>query len=181
MKVTPLNDLNTLFMVEDIYPADLLAECQQQNINTLPWEALGEGVYSQAETPRRMLICNEPSPFAKLDNCIRAHIPIIKEITGKSISNCCTRVWADYPGYTVSKHLDNTDGVYITLQAYLNDGDVELGTHFSNSPTGEYQHAIPYKSNFGYIMVNTDYNFHGMTRPVPANFIRLISYTWFYT
>lgn len=182
MKITPLNEHNTLFAVENIYPAELLVECQKQDIDNLPWEPLGAGIYTQAQTPRRMLICDKPNPLAMLDDYIRAHIPAIREATGKSISNCCTRVWADYPGYAISKHLDNAEGVYLTLQAYLNIGDIELGTHFSNSNVDEeYQHAIPYLPNFGYIMVNTDYNYHGMIKPVPENFIRLSSYTWFYS
>jgi len=179
MKITPLNEFNTLFKVEDVYLAEVIADCQQQNIDTFPWEPLAAGsIYSHANTTRRMLISEPPNVFATLNGYVQALIPEITEITGKSISNCCTRVWADYPGYTVSKHLDN-DGIYISLQVYLNEGDETLGTHFSNSDVGLYQHAIPYRPNFGYIMVNTSYNFHGMIRPVPDNFIRLSSYTWF--
>jgi hypothetical protein len=179
MKITPLNEFETLFKVEEVYPAEIIAECQQQDINSISWEPLGEGVYSQAATPRRMLVCESPNVFSKLDNYVRDLIPAIRDITNKPISTSHTRVWADYPGYAVSRHLDNIEGVYITLQVYLNEGDETLGTHFSNSPVGMYQHAIPYRPNFGYIMVNTDYNNHGMIKPVPDNFIRLSSYTWF--
>ena len=178
MKITPLNEFNTLFKVEDVYPTDTIIECQQQDIDSIPWEPLGEGIYSQAATTRRMLICNPPNVFATLNEYVQTLIPTIQEITNKPISHCDTRVWADYNRYAIPRHLDNS-GVYITLQVYLNKGDEELGTHFSNSMIGNYQHAIPYRPNFGYIMVNTDYNFHGMIKPVPDNFIRLSSYTWF--
>lgn len=179
MKITPLNEFNTLFKVEDVYPAEVIADCQQQNIDTFPWEPLAAGSrVHQANTPRRMLISEPPNVFATLNGYVQALIPEIKNITGASISGCSSAVWADYPGYNIARHLDN-DGVYITLQVYLNDGDDELGTYFSNSMEGTYQHSIPYRSNFGYIMVNTDYNFHGMIKPVPKDFIRLSSYTWF--
>ena len=178
MKITPLNEFNTLFSVEDLYPRELIAECQQQDIDNFRWEPLGDGVYTQVDTPRRMLISESPNVFSKLNDYVRTLIPEIQALTDKSITTADTRVWADYPGYNISRHLDN-DGVYITLQVYLNDGDDELGTYFSNSMEGTYQHSIPYRSNFGYIMVNTDYNFHGMIKPVPKDFIRLSSYTWF--
>ncbi len=178
MKITPLNEFNTLFSVEELYPQDLIAECQQQDIDNFPWEPLGAGIYTQFDTPRRMLISESPDVFSKLNDYVRTLIPEIQNLTDKPITTADTRVWADYPGYNISRHLDN-DGVYITLQVYLNDGDTELGTHFSNSMEGAYQHAIPYRSNFGYIMVNTDYNFHGMIKSVPEDFIRLSSYTWF--
>ena len=179
MKITPLNEFNTLFSVEDVYPQELLAECQQQSIDTIPWEPLGDDTYTQYDTPRRMLICESPNVFAKLNEYVTTLVPEIQLVTNKPITTADTRVWADYPGYIIPRHLDNTK-IYITLQVYLNDGDTELGTHFSDSIDGTYQHAIPYRSNFGYIMVNTDYNFHGMIKPVPDNFIRLSSYTWFY-
>jgi hypothetical protein len=179
MKITPLNEFNTLFSVEDVYPQELIADCQQQDINNFRWEPLGDGIYTQVDTPRRMLISESPDVFSKLNDYVRTLIPEIQALTDKSITTADTRVWADYPGYNISRHLDN-DGVYITLQVYLNEGDTDLGTYFSNSIDGAYQHSIPYRSNFGYIMVNTDYNFHGMIKPVPDNFIRLSSYTWFY-
>lgn len=179
MKITPLNEFNTLFMVEDVYPSNVIDECIQQDVANMPWEPLGDAVYSQADTPRRMIISEKPNVFATLNDYISELIPEVREITQQSISHSHTRVWADYPRYDVPRHLDNKDGVYITLQVYLNNGDIELGTHFSNSNRAPYQHAIPYKANFGYIMVNTDYNFHGMIKPVPKDFIRLSSYTWF--
>lgn len=179
MKITPLNEFNTLFSVENVYPQELIDECQQQSIDDVPWEPLGAGIYTQYDTPRRMLVCESPNVFTKLNEYIKTLVPEIQSVTNKPITTADTRVWADYPGYTISRHLDNTEGVYITLQVYLNEGDTDLGTHFSNSMDGSYQYAIPYRPNFGYIMVNTDYNFHGMIRPVPNNFVRLSSYTWF--
>lgn len=178
MKATPLNQHNTLFMVEDVYPQEVINLCQNQEINLLDWEALGDDVYSQADTPRRMIVCEKPNIFATLNDHIIDLIPQIRELTNKEINAACTRVWADYPGYTISRHLDN-DAVYITLQVYLNTGDESLGTRFANNMTAPYEHTIPYRPNFGYLMVNTDYNYHGIVGRVPDNFIRLSSYTWF--
>jgi uncharacterized protein (DUF2249 family) len=60
MKITPLNEFNTLFSVEDVYPQELIADCQQQDINNFRWEPLGDGIYTQVDTPRRMLISESP-------------------------------------------------------------------------------------------------------------------------
>ena len=179
MKVTPLNQHNTLFAVEDVYPQWMIDQCKQQDISSFSWEPLGDSVYTQAHTPRRMLICEESNIFSVLGKHVLGLIPQIKEITNKEIGSASTRVWADYPGYTINRHLDN-DAVYITLQVYLSGGDESLGTRFACGKTSPYEHIIPYRPNTGYIMVNTDYNYHGMVGVVPENVIRLSSYTWFY-
>jgi hypothetical protein len=179
MKITPLNEDNTLFMVENVYPSEIIAECQQQNIDDIQWESLGEGQYSQAHIPRRQLICNLPHVFARLGNYVRSYIPLIQNAVNRPIQIASTRVWADYPGYKIDRHIDN-DSVYVTMQVYLNDTDAELGTSFCDNINGPYQHTIPYKANFGYLAVRTKNNYHGLTTPVPKNFIRLSSCSWFW-
>ena len=179
MKLTPLNPDKTLWMVEDVYPQSVIDACNEVDVANLPWEPLAaDSVYSQASTPRRMPTVEYPHVFASLNDYVSAYIPLFQETLGHAVTNCATRVWADFPGYAVNRHLDN-EGVYASLQVYLKHGPENLGTCFSDSMEGDYKWILPYKPNVGYLMYNTTSNYHGVREPVPNNFIRLSSYTWF--
>ena len=176
MEIIPLSD--TLWIIKNIYPDHIIKECQSQDINSIPWQPLGDGQYSQSNKPRRVLTTRRPHVFSRLNDYISEYIPQIIKLTKKSISNFDTDVWADYPGYRISRHIDN-DAIYITMQIYLNEHTVNLGTNFSDNIQGPYKYSVPYKTNVGYLMVNSPTNYHGLDTPVPADFIRLSSYTRF--
>lgn len=178
MKISQLNDDNTLFTVDEVYPQEIISQLNNLPIDACPWEPLGDSKYTQIDTPRRMLISDGSDLLTQIDQHIKQYIPLVQQITNKKVSWANTRVWADYPGYTISRHVDNP-GVYISLQVYLNDGPENLGTHFSDSEDGPIKHSIPFKSNTGYLMVNSPCNWHEMIMSVPQNFIRLSSYSWF--
>ena len=160
----------TLWLVEDVYPIEIVNTCQTQDIESYPWISLQDSKYSQAHTPRRVLDTTQ-GIFAELNKCMVELLPQVKELTQLPISNLYTDVWADYEGYTLPMHIDN-DAIYITMQVYLTPGDINLGTSFS-------EHTIPYKPNTGYLMVNSPSSLHGMLHTVPKDFIRLSSYTRF--
>jgi len=160
----------TLWLVDDVYPVEIVKACQEQDIESYPWIPLQDSKYSQAHRPRRVLDATQ-GIFAELNNHIVELLPQVKELTKLSISNLYTDVWADYEGYTIPMHIDN-DAIYITMQIYLTPGDINLGTTFG-------EHTIPYKPNTGYLMVNSSGGYHGMRHTVPKDFIRLSSYTRF--
>jgi len=168
MIVTDLT--KTLWLVEDVYPAEIVDACQAQDIESYPWIPLQDGKYSQANTPRRVLDSTQ-GVFAELNDYMIELIPQVNELTQLHVLNFHTDVWADYEGYTIPMHIDN-DAIYIAMQVYLTLGDINLGTSFG-------VHTIPYKPNTGYLMVNSPDGLHGMRHTVPKDFIRLSSYTRF--
>ena len=63
MKITPVDDQHNLFLVENIYPTDLLDQIKQEDFLSYNWE-LQEG---QLDWPRRRLLPNPDSVLLKLD------------------------------------------------------------------------------------------------------------------
>jgi hypothetical protein len=170
MKVTKLTE--TLWLLEEVFPDSLINECQQQILDNFNY------VSATNYSARRILDVPKDSVFERINNYIKENIPKIIKITQKPISNFNTDIWADYPGYFITRHLDNSD-MYQTMQIYLNGNNSNLGTEFSDTIDGPCQHVIPFKANVGYLMLNSPNGYHGMVHRVPDNFVRLSSYTRF--
>jgi len=159
-----------LWQIDSVYPLELLEECQQQDIASIPWSPLGDEKYTQAHLPRRVLTPID-GVFLKFNQHVHTLFQQIKDTVNLPLEHFYSDIWADYPGYYLPMHLDN-DSIQVSMQVYLNDCDTYLGTEFN-----DYQ--IPYKANSGYLMINTPNMLHGMLNKVPENFIRLSSYTRF--
>ena len=174
MNIILVDNIVDLFRVDGIYPQELLAEFAAIDHLQTDWRKEDW----QAKYPRRRLIYTPDSIYAQLENCVRAHLPLISKNIGLDITACDTGFWLDLPGFSMTSHLDNL-GVSSSMQIYLNVNDSVLGTVFYN-PDGSIRYQSPYTENTGYIMINGPQQMHGMNNPVPTNSYRISSYTWFY-
>ena len=175
MLITPVDDKNNLFLVEDIYPSSLIDAIQQEKL----FEYERTPVEWQEHKPRRKLIYSDASPFAQIDRFLGDNLNVISKAIGKELVNLTTDIWMDDPGFNMGIHLDNP-GVKIAMQLYLSKGPENAGTKFYHKNDFDaLRYDFPYRLNSGYIMINNDENqWHGF--PIPRNAYRLSSYTYFY-
>lgn len=177
MLITPVDDKNNLFLVENIYPSSVIDSIQQEKI----FDYEHTPVEWQEYKPRRKLVYDDISPFAKIDKFLSDNFGVISKAIGKKVVHSTTHIWLDEPGFNMGIHLDNP-GVNIAMQLYLNKGPMNMGTKFyhKNSPDS-LRYDFPYRLNSGYIMINNDENqWHGFPSIVPNHTYRLSSYTYFY-
>lgn len=175
MQITPVDQENNLFRVENVVSAELSQQVQATDWLSLPW-ARQPGQENWAR--RRIVDSAIPwiSQWHEEMNCLW---PKISNILGTAIAPYCgTAFWLDEQDFTCGMH---TDG---ELPGSLHMTWVGPGTTFywHNDP-GTVRYQVPSQPNAGYIMVNqpdaTGYRkllWHAMLTPV-KNF-RITSYTW---
>ena len=175
MIITPVDNRKDLFLVEQIFPQDLLDRINQLNFTDLNTEFME----MQEDWPcRRRVLYDEDSLFAIIHRQVKKQVVTISQIIEQPISDCDTGFWLDTEGFTTNLHLDN-EQVYIAMQVYLTEAESALGTEFYHQDDSV-RFSTPYRQNFGYLMVNNNDQMHGMLNPVPVGHNRLSSYTWFY-
>lgn len=171
MLITPVDDKNNLFLVENVLPTTLLEAIQHEKLLEYKYTRDFSG-----HLDRRKLIYDEASPFSRIDNFLTDNINTISKAIGKKLVNLSSNVWMDDPGFNMGIHIDNL-GVTIAMQLYLTKGPIDMGTKFyyDNDDT-MLRYDFPYKLNCGYIMINDDNQWHGF--PKPSNSYRVSSYTY---
>jgi hypothetical protein len=80
--------------------------------------------------------------------------------------------WKDYPFYHNYWHYDDPNVQNIMI-IYLDDGEIIMGTQYEEH--GEI-FSVPYKSNTGIMLLNSDKHLHGMIGKVPPNTARKTLY-----
>ena len=175
MIITPVDAQYNLFLVEDIYPQDLLDQVAQEDFMSYEWE-LQEG---QLDWPRRKLLPQQDSILPKLD----LHLNKVRQDLADALNvhfpeyDCWSSFWLDYAPYTCGIHLDGD--LPIAMQVYLLDSaDPKHGTVFYNADK-TVRYTFPYKANTGYIMFNGPTQYHGVPTTLKEGETRLSSYTYF--
>jgi len=175
MIITPVDEQNNLFLVEDVYPQDLIDKIQQENFWEYEWQ-LQEG---QPDWARRKLVIKPWGILAQVDTYLNTlHSHIAKTIGVKfKYEGVDSAFWLDYPPYTCKTHLDGD--LPIAMQIYLLDkAGPEHGTVFYNKDE-TVRYAFPYKVNTGYLMLNGPNQYHGAPSTLQPGELRLSSYTYF--
>ena len=181
MKITPIDNQFNLFFVEDILPLQLLDEIKKEDL----WQYSWEDQRMQSGWKRRKLLPEPGSPLSTIDNYYNNILTNIEEIANITFEHkhCWSSFWMDYEGFTCSIHEDGAERQYnplMAMQIYLLDSNVDLGTVFYLDKEGkQVRYTFPYIRNTGYLMLNRPGQWHGMTRIVPTNHVRLSSYTYF--
>jgi hypothetical protein len=181
MIITPVDSQLDLFIVEDVLPADLLTQINNEDLWSYPWEKQN----MQAAWDRRLLQPESESPLGRVDNYYNQLLDQIADAVNIEFEHksCWSSFWLDYENYSCSIHEDGAERGYtplLAMQVYLTESADNLGTVWYLDAEGKHiRHAFPYKQNTGYLMLNHAGQWHGMLNKVPANHLRLSSYTYF--
>jgi len=171
MTITAIDAKHDLFLVENLFPDDLLAKLSSVSLLDLPYKK----ETWQEEYSRRRLQSN--IVFLELENFIKSNLQYINDYTGMQATTCATGFWLDEPGFTMNSHVDNSN-VYASMQIYLL-GINSPGTRFNNK-TGSKRYCFNFIPNTGYLMINNPDQYHEVAGTVPDFTYRLCSYTWFF-
>lgn len=172
MKITPIDELKNLFLVEDFYSPELL-----DRFLVLDHLAVSHTkVDWQDMYPRRNLQIDPGTIYEEMNQYVWDQLPSISKEIEIPLDSCSTAFWLDEEGFCMTPHLDNP-GVDISMQLYIADNDSDLGTTFYN-PDNTIRYQPAYRLNCGYIMINGPYQHHGLSKPVPKGSYRLSSYSW---
>ena len=180
MKITPVDNVPDLFKIEHILPASLIAAINTQDLWQYPWEQQR----MQLDWKRRKLITDD-SVLAEVDWHYNQALDVIADAAHVEFEHqhCWSSIWLDYTGFDCSIHEDGAEREYnplMAMQIYLTQGEYDLGTVFYHDQQGQQvRYAFPYKINTGYLMLNHAGQWHGMPNTVPADYLRLSSYTYF--
>ncbi len=89
-------------------------------------------------------------------------IQLAEVVMGKLYPNS-PQLWFDHDGYTSELHKDLSPNLAMNIQVYLEDGIENMGTGcFDNN----HWYQVPYKKNFGYMLLYPTKIIHGMNSPV---------------
>ena len=174
MIIKPVDEHNDLFEIQNFYPEKLVEKFLATDHLQQPYKKEAW----QDDWPRRRIVHDLDPVYNELDAYVKSQIPAISNIVNTDIDNCDTGFWLDEAGFRMRPHVDNAI-VKISMQIYLNDNDITLGTVFYDN-TMSVRYRPLYKINRGYLMINGPKQLHGMMNLVPADTYRISSYTWFY-
>jgi len=177
MQITAVDSDNNLFRVEQVFSSDLVDKILATEWSQLPWRRQ-EG---QEQWKRRRVDDNSIPWIEQWHHEMCQQWPGIETALGIAIRPYSgTAFWIDEPGFECSMH---TDG---EMPGSLHLTWAGPGTSFYwYKDTTSLRYQVPSQPNNGYIMINqsdaTGYRpllWHAMLDTVPANSLRLTSYTW---
>jgi hypothetical protein len=181
MIITPVDSKADLFIIENILPKTLVELINKESF----WDYNWEEQPMQLDWKRRKLLPDPASPLSSVDQYYNEALSQIEYVTGIEFEHkhCWSSFWLDYEGFDCSIHEDGAERNYnplMAMQIYLTESEDNLGTTFYHDIEGtDVRYVFPYKQNTGYLMLNHPGQFHGMLTKVPANHLRLSSYTYF--
>jgi hypothetical protein len=176
-KFTTVDDRDRLWLVEDLLPAEELADVLRTPWQNLAWSPSG----GQESWPRRQVNWDDPTA-QRLSQYINAQLPEINRALGTTFTQTGGHFWIDQPGFTVPLH---TDGhVPNSLHMYWLAPGLEYGTGFYRYKNlNHILYQFDSRPNTGYIMLNhleedgnQPLHWHAMLNPVPKGTIRVSSY-----
>jgi hypothetical protein len=175
MKITPVDNENNLFRVENVVSAELAQHVKATDWLSLPWTRQ-EGQESWA----RRRITDSAIPWAPQwhSELSEAWPKIERQFDIKIAPYCGTAFWLDENNFTCSMHTDGElpGGLHITWIG-------PATTFYWHKDPSTVRYQVPSVPNTGYIMINhpdaIGYRkllWHAMLTPV-ENF-RITAYTW---
>lgn len=89
---------------------------------------------------------------------------LAEEIMGKKIYQNGPQLWYDCDSYINPIHdCDISPNMAVNVQVYLCDGEENMGTWAFDE--GQW-HTVPYRKNYGYMLIGATHTPHGMRYPV---------------
>ena len=180
MQITAVDLDHNLFRVTDVFPQSLVQKVLATDWANLPWRP-------QEGHRKRRLVENVSLEWNQEWHQYCEELwPKIGTALNRAVSQYTgTGWWIDEPGFVCDMH---TDGEMPGAMQMTWIGD-DLGTafyHYKDPAALRHQFAV--KPNAGYLMINNadpmgyrKLQWHGMLTPVPANSLRVSSYSWITT
>lgn len=171
MRISAVDSLNDLFLVEDFYPQEIIDQINQTNFLTYKYEpVLVQGQYTRRNIKSDRLL-------NKLSKLSSSAIPELIKQSNINITLLGCGFWLDTENYYMDKHIDALDHVSAGMQIYIKDAAESLGTCFYNED-GSVRYQFSYKANTGYFMVNNKHQIHAMPVAIPKEQYRFSVYHW---
>jgi len=184
MNLTQIDDHGRLYAVENLYPEELF-----QQLLSLDWNNLPYGAENGQETwARRSLKKYEIAVLKQASDYVATLVPELAERFGLNFewdTNAGnTNWWLDEPGFWVPMHTDGE--LPMSMQIFI-AGPADLGTAFYKHNSERYLlRQFEFVPNTGYLMLNHKNEdgsqpllWHAMLTKVPADVLRVTSYTVF--
>jgi hypothetical protein len=180
MQITAVDQDRNLFHVTGGFPQDLVQKVLETDWANLPWRPQG------GHRKRRLVENLSLEWNQEWHQYCEELWPKIGTAVNRSVSQYTgTAWWIDEPGFTCNIHTDGEMPGAIQM-TWIGEN---LGTTFYHyKDPKQIRHQFTAESNAGYLMINnpdsTGYRrlqWHGMLTPVPANSIRVSSYSWLTT
>ena len=100
--------------------------------------------------------------------------PHLRSITPEFLQIGGMELWRDYGGYTNAYHLDDPAVGNVMIVYLETNPDTGLGTGYVDTDGNGYQ--VPYTTNTGIIVLNSNAISHGLVGKVPADTTRYTFY-----
>lgn len=177
MQVTAVDQENNLFRVEHAVTSSLADKVLATNWLALPWERQqGQELWA-----RKRVVDSAIPWINEWHACLEQAWPGLEQQLGIAIQPYQgTAFWIDEPGFTCSMHTDGEmpGSLHLTWQG-------PSTTFYWYKDPSSVRYQVPSQPNSGYAMINQANHigyrpllWHAMLDPVPANSLRLTSYSW---
>ncbi len=192
MKITALDKREDLFSIENAISQDLLVELSKEPLQDLPFTKMEW----QDWCPRRKLAQMPDSTLSHIHEYINDQKEIIGNAIDCKVRYIDTAFWLDQEGFDFDFHIDNP-GVSKVMQIYLsdcpkagtvfcnvNDEDVDVRDddqhwHYKGpNPPTDIRKEFDFKTNTGYLMINSKIQLHGVPYKLGKDDVRLSVYCW---
>ena len=170
MIIEAIDSKNDTFLVKDVFPENILNDILQLAEFNTDWEKLT----LQEHQPRKVL------KLHVFDDINSHNLKLLSEINehlGSNYKNIFADLWCDTLGYESGIHLDN-EQIVVSMQCYLGEAS-SLGTCFYTKVSEDnfqIRKEFNFIENTGYLMINNDNQWHGMTKDIPDGKNRLSVY-----
>ena len=166
MLITPVENIDGLYTIENVYDEKILNIFLQENFSNLANKPLN--LQKQFTLRKNIKFFPSNSKWKLLRLSLDQN-----DIHNLGYKISDSALWIDEVGHSMSVHEDN-EGVIAAMQVYLKDGPKNSGTTFFNT-VNKFSYLVPYKKNCGYLMINKKQP-HGLLSPITEE--RWSIYNW---
>ena len=150
------------YQISEVLSDKLLIDLIREFSYSYKWDKL-----DSTDPEARIRLQNSLHIDSDLSQRIKKELEPIIEFTqdtiGRTLYQNSPQLWEDSPGYINVIHYDTSPNLSVNVQIYLSDSVENIGTHCFKDNTW---YSVPYKLNYGYIMVDPTKLLHGTKYPV---------------